>query len=231
MFSIPNIITSLNLLLGCASAACAVNGNMAAAFWCVVAAAIADFLDGFAARLLRQYSEIGKQLDSLADVVSFGFAPAFMLYMAAKSAAFSVVELYPFLLTAFSALRLAKFNIDQRQTTSFIGLPTPANGLFFSALALMIVEEKNISQWNILAMMLLVLAFCYLLICELPMFSLKMKGFSLKKYGIRYVFLVISLLVLILFQVKGIPIIVGLYIMMSLILALFNKIKPNLTQP
>lgn len=229
MLTIPNILTLLNLLFGCAAAACAVHGNLQAAFFCIVAAALADFLDGFAARLLHAYSAIGKQLDSLSDVLSFGFAPAFMLYMALAEPDFRIYMLFPFLLTAFSALRLAKFNIDERQTTSFIGLPTPANGLFFSALALLSSDYEFSFLQNVWLLLTLVLLFSFLLISEIPMFSLKMKGFSLKKYGIRYAFLLLSLLLLCLFQLKAIPAIVILYILLSIILALFNKTKRNLT--
>jgi CDP-diacylglycerol--serine O-phosphatidyltransferase len=227
LFTIPNIITLLNLLLGCVSVAFVALGDMDTAFWCIVAAAVCDFLDGFAARLLKAYSNIGKQLDSLADVISFGFAPAFMLYAGIEISIdgnFSSIYAMPaFLLTAFSALRLAKFNIDERQTTSFIGLPTPANGLFFSTLALSLAN-KELTLFNYWVLIGIIILFSYLLICELPMFSLKMKGFSLKKYWAQYTFLAIAIILLPLWKIQGVAVIIGVYIFMSLALAVLKKL-------
>jgi CDP-diacylglycerol--serine O-phosphatidyltransferase len=228
LFTIPNILTLVNLLLGCVSVTFAVQGNLTLALGCIVGAAVCDFLDGFAARLLHRYSDIGKQLDSLADLISFGFAPAFMLFMAIKNdTSINVPALctfFPFLLVAFSALRLAKFNIDERQTSSFIGLPTPANGLFFSTLAILYVQQ-GLPLWFAAG---LVAVFSYLLISEIPMFSLKMRGFSFKKYGLQYAFLVIAVSLLTLWgigiiSIICVPLIIITYISMSFISAIYNK--------
>ena len=133
---IPNAITSLNLLCGALGIAFVFRGRMDIAFWLLITASVLDFLDGFAARLLHAYSELGKELDSLADVVSFGLLPAFMLYALYQVAApLEWMAFIPFIVAVFSALRLAKFNIDTRQTDSFLGLPSPASALLIAAAA------------------------------------------------------------------------------------------------
>lgn len=186
---IPNIITLLNLFSGCISIAMAFDGNYQAAFIWIVAAAGFDFFDGFAARLLGVTSKLGVELDSLADVVSFGVAPAAALFMMLNqvttdygTVAAYIIPYSAFLIPAFSAYRLAKFNIDTRQTTSFLGLPTPANGLFWSSYA------YGLSIWYIdgsenittIITVLLILVMSILMISELPMFSLKLKGVTFK---------------------------------------------------
>jgi CDP-diacylglycerol--serine O-phosphatidyltransferase len=246
LFTIPNFITSLHALCGCLSVAFASMGQLEAAFGFILGAAVCDFLDGFTARLLRSYSDVGKQLDSLADVVSFGLAPAFMLFMAMQQSGVcgvgaicavnasacpwqQVALFFPFLLTIFSALRLAKFNVDERQTTSFLGLPTPACGLFFAALSLNVAAipnelEASHTAWYILA---LVVIFCYLLICEIPMFSFKMKGLSIKKYWVQYIFWVITLILLLLYRIDAVVFSVLLYIILSVTVAIIDKLTIN----
>jgi CDP-diacylglycerol--serine O-phosphatidyltransferase len=240
LFTIPNIITSLNALFGCLSVAFAATGRLDIAFVCIIIAAVCDFFDGFAARLLRSYSAIGKELDSLADVISFGLAPAFMLFVAINGMSSTlscslqsdcglacIICALPFLLTVFSALRLAKFNVDERQTTSFIGLPTPANALFFSTLALLYDTQQLPITLNIWWILALVVVFSYLLISEIPMFSLKIKSFSIKKHKIQIIFLVIAIILLTLYQIKAIPLIILWYIVLSIGVAVYNKIKIN----
>ncbi len=188
LFTVPNLITSLNLLSGCVGIVLvAWQGRFTVAALCVLLAAVFDFLDGFTARLLKQYSPVGVQLDSLADMVSFGVLPAYImvcgLFAGYGSATgelpqglWWVVMFSPFILTVFSALRLAKFNVDTRQTESFLGLPTPANALFFSSLVVLL--EGRVEWW--LALPLIVVFSC-LMVSEIPMFSLKIKEFSVKK--------------------------------------------------
>ena len=174
---IPNTITSMNLLCGIFGVILALQGRIDQAFLLMLAAAVCDFCDGLAARLLHAYSDIGKELDSLADVVSFGVLPSLILY---KLMAFQVrgwITFIPLVLAVFSALRLAKFNIDQRQHVHFIGLPTPAAAMICGSLAYYVYHEPFTmlaewcgTVWFIPAVALLLSA---LLVCEIQMFSMK----------------------------------------------------------
>ena len=145
---IPNSITCCNLLSGCISIALMCNGYAIAAGVMIFIAAVFDFCDGFAARLLKAYSPLGAQLDSLSDVISFGVAPSFIIYhylnqvVSLDIMGFNIFPFMAFFLAVFAALRLAKFNIDDRQTTSFIGLPTPAMGIFVAALPFVLRNES-----------------------------------------------------------------------------------------
>lgn len=211
--SIPNTITLLNLLSGCMAVVSALNGDFSGAFWYVIASAIFDFLDGFAARLLKAHSVIGKELDSLADMVSFGVAPSAVLYGLG-------LGWFGFVVAAFSALRLARFNVDDRQTTEFIGLPTPANALFFVSVGY-IIEANAVAplaiffstNWLLYA---LTAIFSLLLVCNLRMFSLKMKNYSLKNNLTIYTYLLLSLVALVVFQISALPFIIVTYILISL---------------
>ena len=228
---IPNFLTSLNLFFGCMAIMLAFRGNPEYAAWCILISALLDFADGFAARLLHAYSDIGKELDSLADVISFGVAPAAILYqltatsLAVNHPEFSIAHpaftewillLAPFIIPVFSALRLAKFNLDERQTSSFIGLPTPANALFFLSLtfwnAHSLYEQLMGISW---ILPVLILIFSYLLVSEIPMFSLKIKNLSWKGNEIRMCFLIISLILFGLFGFKSLTLIIILYILLS----------------
>jgi CDP-diacylglycerol--serine O-phosphatidyltransferase len=195
LFTIPNFITCLNLLAGCVGIVCVwhYDNGLHLAMCCLLAAAVFDFFDGFAARLLKSYSAVGLQLDSLADMVSFGVLPAMMMSYHLQAAGDDSIPRWlwvfaPFVLTAFSALRLAKFNVDDRQSISFIGLPVPANALFFGSLTLL-CKEHSFSPWLLL---LPAFVFAYLLICELPMFSLKVKNFSPRRYAWQIAFVLMS---------------------------------------
>ena len=193
LFTIPNILTLCNLLSGCAAAVFALCVNdLQWAFWCVVVAAVFDFLDGFVARLLKSHSAIGKELDSLADMVSFGFAPAAVLYtMYAMTGGSDVWGFAVFVVAAFSALRLAKFNLDENQTTQFIGLPTPACALFFvSAGYLMQAGAFTAPAWVMIAA---AVVFAGLLVCNVPMFALKFTHYRFAGNRVRYVFALCSL--------------------------------------
>ncbi|MEG2071446.1 MAG: CDP-alcohol phosphatidyltransferase family protein, partial [Bacteroidales bacterium] len=230
---IPNFITCLNIICGCISIVNALKGNLPIASLFIVLAAVFDFLDGFSARLLKVQSDIGVDMDSLADVFSFGGAPAMIIFVWMEKCIQNLppdtlVGLIPylpycaFIVPAFSALRLAKFNHDERQRTDFIGLATPANALFlgflhFSSDQLLFVNNF----WIVLG---LTIIFSLLLISELPMFSLKFKHFKFKGNEVRYIFLLLSLILLIIFRLGAFPIIVLTYILISVTIYAIKKI-------
>jgi len=177
------------------------------------------------ARLLKAYSVLGKELDSLADVVSFGVAPAFIVFQMMKVSLFGSEHIPlidfvpPFLISVLSAIRLAKFNIDERQTDSFIGLPTPANALFFVSLYIVTITTKYdfiiTLIYNKYFLTSLIIIFSLLLVAEFPMFSLKLKNLSLKDNKIRYLFVGLSLILLILLHSIAVPVIIILYLILS----------------
>lgn len=217
LFSIPNLLTLGNLLCG-ASAATVVltEGNLVAAFWLIVAGACFDFFDGFAARLLKQTSPMGVQLDSLADAITFGFAPAALLYRVCMGVEMMWLPSYAcygvFVLTAFSALRLARFNIDTEQATEFRGLPTPAGGLLCASVGLL---------WGHLlpgeAVLVLAIATACLLICPVRMFSLKFHGFGWWGNELRYLFLAACAVLVATLWLHAVPAIIVLYILVSIL--------------
>jgi CDP-diacylglycerol--serine O-phosphatidyltransferase len=218
MKNIPNIITCLNLFSGCLSCAMTLEyGNYLGAFLFIVLAAFFDFMDGYAARLLNIHSPIGADLDSLADVVSFGVAPGFVVFSFFSTAFPEIGIAYlAFLIPVFSALRLAKFNIDTRQTTSFLGLPVPANGLFWAALIPSISLTESNKIFYLLLVAVLLITFCLLMISELPMFSLKFKHYRWKGNQLPYILILSTILFVILFQLFGVCLAIALYILMSL---------------
>ena len=198
---IPNTITCCNLFSGCIACVMAFKGDFNAALFFIVLGAIFDFFDGMVARLLKVSSPLGVQMDSLADDVTFGFAPAAVVYSfmcrlplpAFLSPVAEFIPFYAFLIAVFSAVRLAKFNIDTRQKSTFIGLPTPANALFWASLVAGLggwIEELN-AGW--LLIMGLITLFSYLLVSNIPMFSLKFKILRWRSNKIRYIFLVCSI--------------------------------------
>ena len=220
--NIPNAISCLNLFCGCLSIVWAFSGRLDLAACWILAAAVFDFFDGFVARMLKAYSDLGKQLDSLADVVSFGVAPASIMYNLLLASISQYEWAYPvgwliafsaYLIAVFSALRLAKFNIDTRQSDSFIGLPTPANAIFICSLAFI---SRDI-YINIFFLLAATIVFSYLLVAELPFFSLKFKSFDWKSNRIRYILGAVSALTLSFFQLKGLSIVILLYILLSVI--------------
>ncbi|MBK8807362.1 MAG: CDP-alcohol phosphatidyltransferase family protein [Bacteroidales bacterium] len=241
--NIPNIITLLNLLSGCVATFIAITNAdyliYAAVF--IIAAAVFDFFDGFAARLLKANSELGKQLDSLADLISFGMAPAAILSMFIRqqlhleqTIVFSdlsekeiVLILFPFIITAFSALRLAKFNIDTRQTSSFIGMPTPANALFIISLVFIKTFDGDSNLSNLLTdtytIIGVTLVNSYLLISPLPMFSLKFKTVAFKDNFVRYLLIFLAIVSITLISTYSLLIIMLLYIIISIINTLVAK--------
>ena len=198
---IPNTITCCNLFSGCVACVMALEGDFLAALFFIVLGAIFDFFDGMVARLLKVSSPLGVQMDSLADDVTFGLAPAavvfsFMRNLPLPAFMLPVADIFPyyaFLIAVFSAVRLAKFNIDTRQKSTFIGLPTPANALFWVSL---VAGRGNwITDLNAggLLMLGLITIFAYLLVAEIPMFSLKFKSLRWRSNKVRYIFLICSI--------------------------------------
>lgn len=219
---IPNFITLLNLSCGCIAAIMAFQGAYSQAFLFMLGAIVFDFLDGFAARLLKSYSDMGKELDSLADMVSFGFVPGVLVW--SMGGAWSFVA---FLITLFAALRLAKFNVDKREHDVFYGLATPSCALFFGSLAF--ITEVQPDSFVAMAMadeavrIVLVVLFSYLMVCDLPMFALKFKSWGVKNNALVYCFLLVSLLSIAIFRVMAVPFIILGYIVLSVVLKIARK--------
>lgn len=218
---IPNTLTCLNLFSGCIACVMAFHARFEMALLFIFIGAAFDFFDGFAARLLHAYSNIGKDLDSLADDISFGIAPALIVFSLFKEIHYpeQLAFLAPwlpyaaFLIAVFSALRLAKFNNDTRQTTSFIGLPVPANALFWSSF---VAGCYPLVSYHPLLTLALVCLFSWLLVSEIPMFSLKLKSLSWKENKICYLFIIVSIALLIGLQIAGFAAIIVWYILLSL---------------
>jgi len=224
---IPNAITCLNLFSGCMAAVAALEFNYVLAAELVFLAAFFDFCDGLAARQLKAYSAIGKEMDSLADMVSFGFVPATVVFsllrqQLALQEFSNVIPYFAFLIAIFSALRLAIFNIDDRQTTSFIGMPTPANALFWVSLA---AYHANHPLPFMLpgVLIVLVVVFSLLLVVELPMFSLKIKSLSDKKNLIPFSLLIAGAGLIVYFGFLGISLTILLYILISVLLNIIKR--------
>ncbi len=232
LFTIPNIITLANLTCGVLAAKEVVaNQDYTLAFWLVILAATFDFMDGFVARLLNQQSLIGVQLDSLSDLISFGLAPTFVLFSLACDS-FSglnikfIEEFFPytaFLIVAFSALRLAKFNIDDSQQSNFVGLPTPANALFCMSLGLIChIQGVQISiEW----LTIISIIMSIFMVIPMEMFSLKFKGLAWERNSIRYIFLAIAGAEIILLKLYAMPMVVLTYIMISILAAIVKRNK------
>ncbi|MDR1737418.1 MAG: CDP-alcohol phosphatidyltransferase family protein [Candidatus Symbiothrix sp.] len=222
---IPNTITCLNLLSGALACVMVMRyDNTLAAFYLILLAAVFDFSDGFAARSLHAYSKIGAELDSLADVVSFGLAPGCMIFVCLDQITNgNFVRFVGLLLPVFAALRLAKFNTDTRQTTSFLGLPVPSTALFWAAL-IPVIEPFGMQHPAVCSIVVVALvgAFCGLMVSEIPMFSLKFKNFTWKDNHKPFILIALSVAWIVLFAVVGVPmisvsVIICSYILLSLI--------------
>lgn len=222
LFTIPNLMTLGNLLCGCLGIIAVFEGNLTMASYLIFIAGILDFLDGFVARAMNSSSPIGKELDSLADMVTFGALPALMVMKLTKMANpdLETFLIYlPLILALFSALRLAKFNIDTRQSESFIGVPTPANALVVSALPFILAFNAQYADYILNPYVLIAysLIMSYLLVAELPLFALKFKNFSWNDNKIKFIFLILSVILLIVFKFVAIPLIIFLYIVLSVV--------------
>ena len=226
---IPNTITCCNLLSGCVSIFLLCQNHVLGASAMIFVAAVFDFLDGFSARLLNAKSPIGGELDSLSDVVSFGVAPSFIIAMLLSktdiSWMISDVNIFPmlaFILAAFAAVRLAKFNLDTRQTSSFIGLPVPAVGLFIASLPVMLNNVSTESTlYNIVVNPYFLLAtvaiFSWLMISEVPFFSFKIKNLRFKENILRYFVVIFAITAVVILHWMALPFIFLFYILLSVI--------------
>lgn len=225
---IPNSITLLNLFCGCIAMVFVSNKDFEMAFFFVFLGIFFDFFDGFFARLFKVTGELGLQLDSLADMVTSGVVPGYVMYFLLSNSQHEISShpFFPylgFIITMGSCYRLAFFNIDTRQSESFIGLPTPANSLFILSLPLvfdmysdssLLVFEILTNQW----VLLLITAFsAYILNAEIPLFSLKIKKFTLKDNLLQIIFLAFSVLLLVFFQYAGVPLVIIGYVVMSVL--------------
>ena len=236
----PNFITCLNIISGSLAVLFAIKGELSVSVILIIAATIFDFFDGLAARMLNAYTPLGKELDSLADMISFGLAPGMLMMVMQEYALFgmnvraenfldlSIWEIAcisaSLLIPVFSAVRLAKFNIDTRQANSFIGLPTPANALFIASLALITEHGKyEILDAYILqpiVLLVITIVMSLLLVSELPMFSLKFKNLSWVDNKVRFIFLSISVVLIIAFNIYGIAAVIVSFILISAFLRL-----------
>ncbi|MCJ8209950.1 CDP-alcohol phosphatidyltransferase family protein [Mucilaginibacter sp. RS28] len=222
---VPNAITCANLFSGCVGIVFTFQENLIFAAYCIFLAAIFDFFDGLASRVLQSFSGIGKDLDSLADMVSFGVLPSVILYeLFLQSPQIDHVSQYlnfiAFLLPVFSALRLAKFNNDARQTDSFIGLPTPANAILIASFPLILKDNQAYFADYILNPYFLscfVLIMCALLVAEMPLMSLKFKNRDFQKNIYRYLLLLFSAILILFFKFAAVPVVIVMYITLSVI--------------
>ena len=228
---IPNTITCCNLVSGCIATYWAFLGACDMALLFIVIGAVFDFFDGMTARLLHVSSPIGKELDSLADCITFGFAPSAIVFshLSAVSVQQSIVPFFAFVMAAFSALRLAKFNLDERQTMGFIGLPTPANALFWGALITYVSSTDWCSTiqsytYYIYIVLAMLAVSSYLLVSEIPMFALKFKTWGWKGNEVKYLFLITCIPLLLLGYV-GLAAIIAWYVVLSACVAMSSKDK------
>ncbi|OQX75788.1 MAG: CDP-diacylglycerol--serine O-phosphatidyltransferase [Bacteroidetes bacterium 4484_276] len=230
---IPNFVTCLNIFSGAISIVFAFKGNLDLAAWFIGLAAVFDFLDGMSARLLNAKSDIGLQLDSLADVISFGLAPAVIVFQLMENAlnkpfidwfGLNVFSLVAFILVAFSALRLAKFNIDTEQADDFKGLPTPANALFFASLPLVLFQAESLgfqflqnSLTNYWVLFVLTIIFSGLLVSNIGLFSMKFKNLFWKGNQLRYILFISFFVFFFLIRLYSLPLIIIFYILLSVL--------------
>jgi CDP-diacylglycerol--serine O-phosphatidyltransferase len=230
---IPNLITLLNLFSGCIALVFASKDNFEMAFFFVCLGIFFDFFDGFFARLFHVSSPLGLQLDSLADMVTSGVVPGFVMFKMLSNTVNSDPSLnylpyFGFIITLGSCYRLANFNIDTRQTDSFIGLPTPANAIFILSLPLILKNSDSLlllemlTNHSILLFVSVISAF--ILNAEIPLFALKIKKFNIKDNALQLFFILISLILLVLFEFSGIALIIVFYVLLSII---SNKFKAN----
>ncbi|WP_432714413.1 CDP-diacylglycerol--serine O-phosphatidyltransferase [Pedobacter sp.] len=213
---IPNALTCANLLSGCIGIVFAFKGDLTITAYAVLMSGIFDFFDGFSARILHVKSEIGKELDSLADMVSFGFLPGVVMFQLITQSNYTSAYLpyVAFLITIFSALRLAKFNLDTRQTEDFIGLNTPMNTLFIVSLPFIQNDYPEIIKSTFVLVGLTILM-SWLLICEIKIFSLKFGSLTWQDNKVKYVFLIVSAALIAFMKFAAIPFVLILYIASS----------------
>ena len=223
---IPNTITCCNLVSGCVAIAYAFSGNVELSFTWIIIGAVFDFFDGMSARLLNVSSPIGKELDSLADVVTFGVAPSTILFSELSVMSYpaileplrSILPFTAYIMAAFSALRLAKFNLDERQALGFIGLPTPANALFWGSLIIGAGKWLEATPFMVFLLLGGILISSWLMVSEIPMFALKFKEWGWKGNQVKYIFLLTCIPLLAIFGLTGLAIIIAWYVIISYII-------------
>ncbi len=221
---IPNFITLLNLLCGCIAVVYVANNQFEMAFYFVSLGIFLDFFDGFFARLFKVSSPLGLQLDSLADMVTSGVVPGFVMYklLLTFTNHNQYIAYFGFIITLGACYRLANFNIDTRQTDSFIGLPTPANTLFIMSLPLLFIENYFYFKAIHAILLIITLLSTYIMNAEIPLFSLKIKKISFAGNQLQIIFLLISTLLLVFFQFLGVALVIIFYVLLSV---LRNKYK------
>ncbi len=225
MFKLPNLITLLNLFSGCLAIVFLFHHNIQAVLICIGCSLAADFLDGFVARALNSYSDMGKELDSLADMISFGFLPGCIMYYLLQGGDIDQIQLYAlvgFVITLFSALRLAKFNVDTRQSDSFMGLATPSATLFIAGLLILFSQDKANMLFQTPVLMMITVVLSILMVIDLPMFSLKFKGFSWKGNEIRYIFIIFAVATILLTRDYALTVIVTVYVLYAIVARYFK---------
>ena len=217
---IPNLLTISNLICGCIALYFTFHNNLVFAAYLIVLAALFDFMDGAAARLLKVSGPMGKELDSLADMVSFGVVPGSIVFNLLETSSLSTYSFIALTIPAFSAYRLAKFNVDDRQSESFIGLPTPANCLFFISFPLISTFQAESFIAEIIEMPEVLIGLTILLslalVSEIPLFALKFNNLKFTDNKLRFMFIGIAILLLALLQFSAVPLIVLLYLVLSL---------------
>ncbi len=224
---VPNLFTSANLFSGCLAIVFAFEGRLDISLYLVILSSVFDFFDGFMARILKATSVIGRELDSLSDLISFGMAPATMIYVASENIwnpAF--LKYLPFLIVVFSALRLAKFNVDTRQETDFVGLPTPANALFFISFANLIYNTEFITNQIIVGTV--IAFFSLLLVSEIKMFSLKKMSHNNIKVVNAVLLLIVGALAVYYMKLYAGVVIIPVYLLFSGIMSIFANERKTL---
>ena len=235
---LPNAITCANLFSGCVGIVLAFKGELVAAAYAIFLSAIFDFFDGLASRVLKSFSGIGKDLDSLADMVSFGVLPAVIMYQLFLEA-HQIEKVSPwlnfiaFLIPVFSALRLAKFNTDTRQAENFIGLPTPANAILIASFPIILSHHNQFYSPYLLnpyVLLCLVIIMCSLLVAEMPMMSLKFKTSDFNENIYRYLLLLFSAILILFFKFAAVPVVIFIYIVLSVVQFKFTG-EPIINSP
>lgn len=229
--NIPNSITCCNLISGCIATYNAFLGDIRMALLWIIVGAVFDFFDGMSARLLKVSLPIGKELDSLADDITFGFAPSAIIFYELSIMEYPsellmlkpYLPYFAFVMAAYSALRLAKFNLDERQSLGFIGLPTPANALFWGALFVGAQNFMESTAYMLPVVLLMICVSCWLLIAEVPMFALKFKQWGWKGNEVKYIFLISCLPLLMIFGITAFSVIIAWYVVLSVVVNLRNK--------
>jgi CDP-diacylglycerol---serine O-phosphatidyltransferase len=222
---LPNFFTLFNLTIGSLGSILALKGNLTQAALCIWLGAFFDFFDGWLARLLKAYSPLGRQLDSLADLITFGWLPASIIYeLISNQTSLAYLPYIALLIPNFSALRLARFNIDNRQQNVFIGLPVPANGVFISTLPLMITANKYAWLTTLLtnpyALVVLVILTSYLLIANIKLMAFKFTTYTWYPNRFKYSFLLSAALLTLLFRAEGLALSIVLYVLASIVSSL-----------